>query len=350
MVNRNKFQGFIKGKKTDLFMLENSRGMKISITNYGGRIVSWMAPDRHGHPDDIVLGFESLEEYITAGSSSYGATIGRFANRIANGRFRLDGQLYQLETNNPPNHLHGGPGGLYHVVFDAHQISSRHLSLQYLSPDGEEGYPGNMLIQVLFTLNDAGELSINYTAVTDKPTIINLTNHAFFNLHGSSLGLIDDHQLMINASNYTPVDETSIPVGEIAPVEGTPFDFREMTPIGKRQSDDHQQLKFGRGYDHNFVIDRELPGMLTLAARVFESDTGRILEVETTEPGIQLYGGNSLNGSDIGKKGMAIRHRNGFCLETQHYPDSPNQPAFPSTRLDPGEFFHSVTIYRMLTD
>ncbi len=349
-VERENFQSVINGKQTDLFILENSNGMKIAITNYGGRIVSWFAPDRDGNMDDIVLGFESLDDFLNAGSSSYGATIGRFANRIANGRFELDGQNYQLDVNNPPNHLHGGPGGFYHVVFDAQQLSDRHLRLQYLSPDGEEGYPGNLLVQVQFILNDANELTIDYTASTDKPTVINLTNHAFFNLRGASLGKINDHELMINSSHYTPVDETAIPTGELAPVAGTPFDFREMTPIGRHQSDDHAQLEYVRGYDHNFVIHRDHPDKMTLAARIYEPDTGRIMEIETTEPGIQFYGGNFLNGSDIGKNGQPHEFRYAFCLEPQHFPDSPNQLDFPSTRLDPGEFFHSVTTYRLNTD
>ncbi len=349
-VEQENFQSVINGKQTDLFVLENNNGMKVAITNYGGRIVSWLAPDRDGNMDDIVLGFESLEEYRTAGSSSYGATIGRFANRIAGGKFELDGETFQLEINNPPNHLHGGPGGFYHVVFDAQQLSSRHLRLQYLSPDGEEGYPGNLLVQVQFILNDDDELIIDYTAATDKSTVINLTNHAFFNLRGASLGIINDHELMINASHYTPVDDTAIPTGEITPVEGTPFDFREMAPIGMRQSRDHAQLRYVRGYDHNYVIDREQKDKIALAARIYEPETGRIMEIETTEPGIQFYGGNFLDGSDTGKSGRPHEFRYAFCLEPQHFPDSPNQPDFPSTRLDPGELFHSVSIYRLTAD
>lgn len=345
--DRENFQMEIDGKQTDLFVLENNNGMKIAITNYGGRIVSWLAPDRDGRLDDIVLGFNSLSEFRNAGSSSYGATIGRYANRIANARFELDGETFQLAVNNPPNHLHGGPGGFYHVVFDAEQLSPRHLRLRYLSEDGEEGYPGNLLVQVQFILNDSNELTIDYTATTDKPTVLNLTNHAFFNLRGSGLGLIDDHQLMVNADYYTPVDETAIPTGELAPVRGTPFDFREMTAIGKRQSEDHRQLEYVRGYDHNFVITRDNPGELVLAARLHEPESGRIMEIETTEPGIQVYAGNFLDGSDIGKKGQAHEFRYAICLEPQHLPDSPNQPHFPSTRLDPGELFHSISVYRL---
>jgi len=345
--DRENFRMEIDGKQTDLFVLENSNGMKIAITNYGGRIVSWLAPDRDGQLDDIVLGFNSLSEFRNAGSSSYGATIGRYANRIANARFELDGETFQLAVNNPPNHLHGGPGGFYHVVFDAEQLSPRHLRLRYLSEDGEEGYPGNLLVQVQFILNDSNELTIDYTATTDKPTVLNLTNHAFFNLRGSGLGLIDDHQLMVNADYFTPVDETAIPTGELAPVQGTPFDFREMTAIGKRQSEDHRQLEYVRGYDHNFVINRDNPGELVLAARLHEPESGRIMEIETTEPGIQVYAGNFLDGSDVGKKGQAHEFRYAICLEPQHFPDSPNQPHFPSTRLDPGELFHSISVYRL---
>ncbi len=346
-VEREHFQKVIDGKKTDLFVLENRNGMKVAITNYGGRIVSWLAPDRDGNFDDIVLGFESLEEFINAGSSSYGATIGRYANRIANARFTLDHRTYELAENNPPNHLHGGPGGFFHVVFDAKQLDDRHLRLQYLSPDGEEGYPGNLLVQVQFILTENDELKIEYTAATDKPTVLNLTNHAFYNLRGSKLGKFNDHELMINADHYTPVDETAIPTGEIASVAGTPFDFREMTPIGKRQSDDHIQLEYVRGYDHNFVLNKDQAGLLTHAATVFDPDSGRVMEIYTTEPGIQFYGGNFLDGSDIGKGGQPHEFRYGFCLETQHFPDSPNQSHFPSTRLDPGEFFHSITIHRL---
>lgn len=348
-VKRENFQDVINGKNTDLYVLENSSGMKVAITNYGGRIVSWLAPDREGEFDDIVLGFGSLEEYINAGSSSYGATIGRYANRIAKGRFTLDNRTYELAINNPPNHLHGGPGGFYHVVFDASQLDERHLRLQYLSPDGEEGYPGNLLVQVQFILTEENELKIDYTASVDKPTVINLTNHAYFNLRGSRLGKVNDHELMINADHFTPVDDTSIPTGEIASVADTPLDFREMTPIGKRQSDDHVQLENVNGYDHNFVLNKEQAGELSLAARVHEPGTGRTMEIHTTEPGIQLYGGNFLDGSDVGKNGQPFAFRNGFCLETQHFPDSPNQPHFPSTRLDPGEFFHSITIHRLST-
>ena len=349
-VDRENFQKTVNGKQTDLYVLENSNGMKVAITNYGGRIVSWLAPDRDGNLDDIVLGFESLEEFKTAGSSSYGATIGRFANRIAKAKFELDGQTYKLAVNNPPNHLHGGPKGFYHVVFDATQISERHVRMQYLSPDGEEGYPGNLLLQVQFFLNDSNELTIDYTAVTDRPTVINVTNHAFYNLRGASLGKINDHEIMINAAHYTPVDETAIPTGEIVSVAGTPFDFREMTRIGNRQSDDYAQLEYVRGYDHNFVLNQSEPGKMTLAARVYEPESGRIMEIETTEPGIQFYGGNFLDGSDIGKSGQPHEFRYAFCLEPQHFPDSPNQSHFPSTRLDPGKFFHSTSIYRLKTD
>lgn len=346
-VEREAFRQVVDGKPVDLYVLQNSHGMKVAITNYGGRLVSWLTPDREGRFDDIVLGFESLDAFRNAGSSSYGATIGRYANRIAEGRFTLDGQVYELDTNSPPNHIHGGRKGFYHRVFDAVQLSEQHLRLRYVSEDGEEGYPGRLVVQVFFELTDSNELRISYTAATDKPTVVNLTNHAFYNLRGSTLGPIDDHVLMVDADFYTPVDETAVPTGEVAPVQGTPFDFRQPTTLGLRQDEEVDQLVFVRGYDHNFVLNKPSEEALALAATLYEPESGRFMEVFTTEPGLQVYAGNFLSGADVGKGGAAHGFRYGICLETQHFPDSPNQPHFPSTRLDPGELFHSVTVYRL---
>ena len=343
------FQTKINGKSTDLFKLENENGIEVYITNYGGRIVSWLVPDRDGNRDDIVLGYDSIEGYLNSNEVYFGSLIGRYGNRIAEGKFELDGVEYTLATNNPPNHLHGGPKGFHNVVWDAKQISDKHLRLQYFSEDGEEGYPGNLLIQVHYILNNDNELRIDYTAVTNQKTVVNLTNHAFFNLAGAASGTVNGHELMINAEHFTPVDSTLIPTGEVAPVAGTPFDFTSAKTIGRDLEQDNEQLDFGMGYDHNFVLSKQTPGALELAARVVEPESGRVMEVLTTEPGMQLYGGNFLDGSDVGKEGEPYEFRTAFCLETQHFPDSPNQPDFPTTVLEPNEMYHTVTVYRFDT-
>ena len=343
------FQTEINGKSTDLFKLENDNGMVVYITNYGGRIVRWLVPDRDGESDDIVLGYDTIEGYQNSNEVYFGALIGRYGNRIADGKFELDGVEYTLARNNPPNHLHGGPNGFHNVVWDAQLISDQQLRLQYFSSDGEEGYPGNLQIQVDYSLNDENELMIDYTATTDQKTVINLTNHAFFNLAGAASGTVNNHELMVNADEYTPVDSTLIPTGEIATVSDTPFDFRSAKTIGRDLDQDHEQLIFGTGYDHNFVLNKESPGSLELAARVYEPESGRVMEILTTEPGLQFYGGNFLNGADVGKEGVPYEFRSAFCLETQHYPDSPNQPDFPSNVLEPGETYHTVTVYRFIT-
>jgi len=346
-VSREDFQTEVNGKQTDLYILQNDNGMKVAVTNYGGRIVSWLAPDRNGEFDDVVLGFPSIDAYLNANAVYHGALIGRYGNRIAAGRFTLDGEKYELATNNGPNHLHGGPGGFHAVVWDAKQLDDQHLMLEYTSEDGEEGYPGNLMVRVLYILNDDNELKIDYTAVTDKPTVVNLTNHAYFNLGGAATGTINDHLLTVNADRYNPVDSTLIPTGELAPVDNTPFDFREATPIGRRVDDDNIQLEYGNGYDHNFVLNKEKEGALSPAARVVDPESGRMLEIATTEPGIQLYGGNFMNGSDIGKKGRPYEFRTALALEPQHFPDSPNKPSFPSTVLRPDEYYHTISVYRM---
>ncbi len=345
--NHENFSTTFNGKEIKLFTLKNDNGLRVDITNYGGRIVTLIVPDKEGVFDDIVTGYHSIDEYLKSNEIYFGALIGRFANRIADGKFSIDGKEYTLAINNPPNHLHGGPGGFHHVVWEGVQLNGQSLKLSYLSPHMEEGYPGNLQVTVQYTLNDDNELHIDYQATTDEKTVINLTSHAFFNLSGEGSQPIHDHMLKINADHYTPVDQTLIPTGAIAPVEGTPFDFNTYTRIGERINSDHQQIVFGLGYDHNWVLNKEAgangPG---LAARVYDPVTGRKMEVFTTEPGMQFYSGNFLDGSDTGKRGEAYGHRTSFCLETQHFPDSPNQPDFPSTLLHPGEKYESRTVYR----
>ncbi|MBD3617359.1 MAG: galactose mutarotase [Gracilimonas sp.] len=344
-VNQADFQSIIDGKKTDLFIVESDNGIKLAITNLGGRVVSWMVPGKDGEYADISIGFDNVEAYLEANEPYYGALIGRVGNRIADGKFSLDGETYTLEQNNGPNSLHGGPQGFHNVVWDAEQIDNKNLKLSYTSEDGEEGFPGTLDVEVMYSLTDENELRIEYTATTDKKTVVNLTNHTFFNLKGEAGGTINDHQLMINADRYTPVDETLIPFGEIASVEGTPFDFRELTAIGERVESDNTQLEYGMGYDHNFVLNKN-EEYLTLAAKVHEPNSGRTMEILTTEPGIQFYGGNFMDGSDTGKFGKPLEFREAFCLEPQHFPDAPNQPNFPSITLEPGETYNTVSVYR----
>jgi aldose 1-epimerase len=341
------FDTQIDGKQVSLYTLENENRFRVDITNYGGRIVSLIVPDLNDIFDDIVTGYHTIEEYLETGEIYFGAIIGRYGNRIGNASFTLDGTEYVLEANNGPNHLHGGPGGFHAVVWDAEQLDAQTLRLTYLSPHMEEGYPGNLETEVIYELNDDNELVIRYSATTDRKTVVNLTNHAFFNLSGEGNTGIGYHQLKINASHFTPVAEDLIPTGEIAPVENTPLDFREFRSIGERIDSDHQQMRYGRGYDHNYVLDRpEGSDELILAASVFDPVSGRKMEVLTTEPGLQFYSGNFLSGNETGKRGEPYGHRTSFCLETQHFPDSPNQPGFPSTELEPGERYESTTVYR----
>jgi aldose 1-epimerase len=329
------------------FILKNRNGMTVEITNYGGIITRLLVPDRNGQFDDIVLGFDSLGDY-QADHPFFGAVIGRYGNRIASGKFSIDGQEYSLAVNNGPNTLHGGPTGFHKRLWEARPIDREGnvgLELNRVSPDMEEGYPGNLTVTFRYLLNDDNELLIEYEATTDKPTIVNLTNHSYFNLRGAGKGDILGHELMIAADRFTPVDSTLIPTGELRPVEGSPFDFRTPTAIGARVNADDQQIRFGGGYDHNFVLNREGSGM-QLAATVYEPTSGRFMEVLTTEPGLQFYCGNFLDGSNIGKGGAKYEYRTGFCLETQHFPDSPNHPDFPSTALRPGEKYETRTVYR----
>lgn len=346
-IDRGDF-GEIDGRALSLFMLTNASGGQVGITEYGGIVVSLKVPDRHGEFGDVVLGFDTLDAYI-ADTPYFGAITGRYANRIAGGRFSLDGTDYELAVNNPPNALHGGIKGFDKVVWNGEpNAEGDGVVFKYVSADGEEGYPGTLTAQVTYTWTDDHELLIDYEATTDKPTVLNLTNHSYFNLKDGGASPILDHELTIDADRYTPVDETSIPTGELAALEGTPLDFRQPAAIGARIGDDHEQLRFGAGYDHNYVLNRESES-LALAATVYEPESGRVMEVLTTEPGVQFYSGNFLDGHHVGKGGVAYEHRSGLCLETQHYPDSPNQPEFPSTVLRPGETYSTQTVYRFST-
>jgi aldose 1-epimerase len=343
-VEKQPFGKTADGTPVDLYTLTNSKGVRVAITNYGGIVVSLFTPDRNGNLGDIVLGFERLEDYLK-GHPYFGAIIGRYGNRIAKGRFTLDGVEYKLAQNNGENHLHGGLVGFDKKVWKARDFvdaEGQHLELRYTSPDGEEGYPGNLDVTVTYSLNEQNQLRIDYVATTDKPTVVNLTNHSYFNLAGE--GDILGHLLRLNADYFTPVDAGLIPTGELRPVKGTPFDFTEPTPIGARIEQDDEQLRYGRGYDHNFVL-RGGGGSLAEAAEVYEPKTGRVLRVLTTEPGVQFYTGNFLDGTLRGKYGRVYHRRTGFCLETQHFPDSPNKPHFPTTVLRPGQTYRSTTIY-----
>jgi aldose 1-epimerase len=339
------------GQQVDIYTLTNKNGVELAITNYGGTVVSWKVPDRNGHIADVVLGYENVKDYEN-GKAYFGATVGRYANRIAHGKFTLNGSTYTLAKNDGENHLHGGIKGFSKRVWTAKDVSGSNgqaLELTYLSKDGEEGYPGNLSVTVVFTLTEQNELKIDYSATTDKDTVLNLTNHSYFNLAGQGSGDILSHELTLNADRFTPVDATLIPTGELRKVKGTPFDFSQATAIGARINQDDEQLKFGKGYDHNWVLNKPKIGVLTLAAQLYEPKSGRLLEVRTTEPGVQFYSGNFLDGSAHGKEGKVYNYRTGMCLETQHFPDSPNHPDFPTTVLKPGQRFHSTTIYKFST-
>ena len=350
-VTRGTFGTLPDGTSVELFTLKNASGAEVRVTNYGGIVTAIKVPDRNGKLDDVVLGYDSLDGYIK-NPTYFGAVIGRYANRIGKAQFKLDGKTYKLAANNGANTLHGGIKGFDKDVWQADPFEkpgSVGVVLTYTSPDGEEGYPGTLATRVTYTFTDANELIADYTATTDKPTVLNLTNHSYFNLAGEGSGDVLGHQLTINADRYTPADATLIPRGELASVAGTPLDFRTSTAIGAHIDADDPLLKLALGYDHNFVINRQAAvnkdNDLAPAARVEEPKTGRILEVSTTEPGVQLYTANHLDGSLIGKAGHAYGKRSAFCLETQHYPDSPNKPSFPPATLRPGETFHSQTVY-----
>jgi aldose 1-epimerase len=332
-----------------VYTLKNDAGMTVKVTNYGAIITSIVVPDRDGKMADVALGYNRVEDYINAVDKPYfGAVVGRYGNRIAGGEFTLNGETYSLLKNNGDNHLHGGAIGFDKVVWDADYDASKNtITLSYLAKDKEEGYPGNLQLQVTYTLTDGNSLVVDYHATTDKATPVNVTQHTYFNLKGEGEGTILDHELMLAAGKYTPVDEGLIPTGELPSVKGTPFDFSSAKAIGRDIGQEHEQLEFGLGYDHNWVLDKGgKSGELTLAARVHEPTTGRVMEVHTTEPGIQFYCGNFLDGRLTGKSGKPYVHRGGFCLETQHYPDSPNQPSFPSTILKPGQQHKSQTVFK----
>jgi len=332
------------------FTLSNTNGMTVKLTDYGGIVISIIVPDRDGNMEDVVLGYDSLADYLKD-NPYFGCIVGRYGNRLANGKFILDGKEYSLAVNNDKNHLHGGIKGFDKVVWDHQQVrTDRGIGIKFLytSKDGEEGYPGNLTCTVTYTLTDENELKIDYEATTDKKTVLNLTHHSYFNLAGHGNGNILDHKLMLNADRFTPVDDTLIPTGELRPVKGTPMDFSKSMVIGDRIDEDDEQLKYGRGYDHNWVFAK-CDGTLRLQGEVYEPKTGRVMEVHTTEPGVQFYSGNFLDGSNIGKQGKVYQHRYGFCLETQHFPDSPNHPEFPTTVLEPGQMYKHTTIYKFKT-
>ena len=338
------------GTTVERYTLSNAAGMQAGIITYGGTVVSLTAPDKHGKLADVVLGMETLDGYQHQ-SNFFGALIGRYGNRIGHGTFSLEGKTYTLPKNDGDNTLHGGPQGFDKRIWKARELSTANgpaVELTYVSKDGEEGFPGTLTAKVVYTLTDANELKIEYTATTDKPTVVNLTNHSYFNLTGNGATTNLDHQVTILADRFTPVDAGLIPTGELKPVKGTPFDFTKPTAIGARINQDDDQLKKGKGYDHNWVLNKA-NGVMGKAAEVYEPSSGRVLEVFTTEPGLQFYTGNFLDGKVVGKGGIAYPFRAAFCMETQHYPDSPNKPKFPSTELKPGHTYHSTTIYKFST-
>ncbi len=341
------FRKTIDGKETDLYRLSNEAGMEVYVTNFGAVIAAIRVPDRNGSLGDVALGFRDLANY-TAGSDPYfGAVVGRYGNRIDGGRFTLNGTTYELPINETGlgNQLHGGSKGFSELVWDTLKVTDNSIELKLVSPDGDMGYPGRLELSLTYTLTEDNALEVVYRAECDAPTVVNVTQHTYFNLNGEGRGNILDHELMLNADHYTPVNERLIPTGEIAPVEGTPMDFRAPTKIGLRVNEDFDQLAFGGGYDHNWVLNAG-EGGLNLAATLYSEETGRYLEVLTTEPGIQFYCGNFLDGSLTGKSGAPYEHRSGLCLETQHFPDSPNHPEFPSTVLNPGETYYTKTVFK----
>ncbi|HLY16991.1 MAG TPA: aldose epimerase family protein [Bryobacteraceae bacterium] len=335
------------GETVELYTLKNPKGVAAGISTYGAVVVSLKVPDRAGALGDVVLGFDDFNGYLTP-PPYFGAVVGRYGNRIAHAQFVLDGVTYHLAKNDGDNTLHGGKRGFDKVIWKAKPNGGQSLELTYLSKDGEEGYPGNLSVTVVYTLTDDNELLIDYSATTDKDTVLNLTNHSYFNLAGQGEGDILGHRLAIKAGRFTPVDEGLIPTGELRSVEGTPLDFRQSHAIGERIDSTDEQIVLGRGYDHSFVLDRTGDG-LSLAARVADPKSGRVMEVLTTQPAVQFYTGNFLDGTIHGKGGKVYGRRSALCLETQHYPDSPNHPDFPTTELKPGQQYHTTTVYRFST-
>ncbi|WP_018107995.1 aldose epimerase family protein [Bacteroides propionicifaciens] len=341
------FETNIAGKQVSLYTLHSGNGLTMQVTNYGGRIVSLWVPDKDGKYEDVVFGFESIDNYINHQGERYlGPVIGRYGNRIANAKFELDGVEYQLPANDNGNTLHGGPQGFDDQVWTVDKVSDNSIQMSYTSPDGEEGFPGTVKTVMTYELNMNNEFVINYKSTTDKPTHINLTNHSQFNLKGAGNGDILDHMLTINASHITPVDSVLIPTGEIASVEGTPFDFRMATLIGKRIDEDNVQLNKGKGYDHNWVVDKTEENKVELIATVYEPQSGRVMEVLTDQPGVQIYTGNFFTGEVMGKYNKPLHHRGAIALEVQKFPDTPNQPNFPTTRVNPGEVYTQTCIYK----
>jgi aldose 1-epimerase len=347
-VQKSSFGKLADGREISLYTLSNGKGMEVAITNYGATVVRILVPDRSGKPADIALGYDDVSGYVSD-KSFFGATIGRYGNRIAKGQFSLAGKTYHLPTNDGPNTLHGGTEGFNKRVWEAKVLPGAALQMSYLSPDGEQGFPGNLHVTVTFTVTPRNELRIEYLATTDQDTVVNLTNHTYFDLAGQRHGDILKHTLLLHAARFTPVDATLIPTGELRAVKGTPFDFTTAHVIGERIDQPDEQLKFGRGYDHNWVLEAGVHDGRSVAAEAYDPSSGRVLQVLTTEPGIQFYSGNFLDGTVKGKGGYAYPHRSGFCLETQHFPDSPNHANFPSTELKPGQRYHTTTVYRFST-
>ncbi|MXV50990.1 galactose-1-epimerase [Pedobacter sp. HMF7647] len=339
------FEGTTDGKKTDLYILKNKNNAQAAFTNYGGRIVSLIVPDKDGKMTDVVVGFGSVEGYLKSTEAYYGATIGRYGNRIAKGKFTLEGKEYNLSVNNNGQTLHGGKNGFQSKVWDAKQLNDQSVEFTYLSKDGEEGFPGNLKVKVVYTLTDDNAVKMEYEATTDKPTVCNLTNHAYFNLNGEGSGTILNHIAQIDASKYTPVDTVLIPLGKFEPVAGTPFDFQKPAAIGGKINEDNTQLKNGKGIDHNYVLDNAGPAMHH-AATVVGDKSGIQMDIETQEPGLQFYTGNFMQAQNTFKNGIKDDHRTAFCMETQHFPDSPNQPTYPSTELKPGQTYKTSSIYK----
>lgn len=340
------------GRQVDIYTMTNAHGITVKFISLGGCITAIDTPDRHGHMGDIVLGYRGLKGY-DSDNTYFGAIVGRYANRIAKGTFTLNGKTYHLPINNGVNSLHGGTSGFNLQIWKVEPAQAKNgvaATLSYTSPDGQDGYPGTMKVQVTYTLEDSNALRIDYQATTDKPTVLNLTDHSYFNLDGNGSGSALDQIVQINADSYTPTDATQIPTGKIAPVAGTPMDFRKPTPLGARIREPFKQLILAHGYDHNWVLNKKQPGALSFAARAYSPLTGRIMDVYTTEPGVQLYTGNYLNGTVVGSSGTTYRQGDGYTFETQHYPDSPNHANFPTTVLNPGQTFHSTTIFRFSTD